>query len=674
MTKLITLRSQLSSLRRARAVARSLTAYAATGIAIVWALAAVLVLDVMFELEVPQRAVVLLLAVAAVVWAALRYTRPFLGEVETDEDMALMVERQQEIDSDLVAALQFESPNAATWGSLQLENAVIDYVANVGSGLNVFEGFNREQMVRRATIFGVSAAVLALAALIFPGYAQAFLNRLMLGGMHYPSATKIDRILVNHVPVLVREDHGSSPIDVKCAESRPIQFLIQCAGELPDEGRAELVSTGSTQAKTTVQLHKLSPDERLDLLKKGESRIREALQEKDFEVSPLWKSETVAVIQFDAPQAATELAAADSREQLTAIGDLVAAQIAAWPADQETTAIYSGELPRLIDAIEYKLFLGDAWTDSASIAMTPLPTVEPRFVPQPPEYAGSSNAVEETSQRQLSVLEGSSVKVAVECTNKKSLSAAWLVLKHKDGSRRYDLLKEDKEGFRWAMPSDKKSPFDNVVEELRYEVQVQDVDLLGLETPIRGVIRIKPDRPPTGSAEIVHRVVLPTAQPIVQYRATDDFGVAQVNLIAQVERPTPESEGPMSSESSTGSSSTAQTPSATESTAAERRVFPLLNGKPVLSGSLPLQSTYAVGLSQLNVSKGDRVKLTLEVVDYRGNSPDGKPRGETYLSDPLILEISDESGVLAAISEADERSEQRLTDIIKRQLGIGESP
>jgi hypothetical protein len=27
--------------------------------------------------------------------------------------------------------------------------------------------------------------------------------------------------------------------------------------------------------------------------------------------------------------------------------------------------------------------------------------------------------------------------------------------------------------------------------------------------------------------------------------------------------------------------------------------------------------------------------------------------------------------VLAAISEADERSEQRLTDIIKQQLGIG---
>ena len=67
--------------------------------------------------------------------------------------------------------------------------------------------------------------------------------------------------------------------------------------------------------------------------------------------------------------------------------------------------------------------------------------------------------------------------------------------------------------------------------------------------------------------------------------------------------------------------------------------------------------------------KGDRLKLTLEAVDYRGDAP-----GESYLSDPLVLEISDEAGVLAAISEADQRSEQRLTDIIKEQLGIGESP
>ena len=43
-------------------------------------------------------------------------------------------------------------------------------------------------------------------------------------------------------------------------------------------------------------------------------------------------------------------------------------------------------------------------------------------------------------------------------------------------------------------------------------------------------------------------------------------------------------------------------------------------------------------------------------------------------SESIYLEISDESGVLNAISEPDERSEQRLDDLIRRQLGIGDEP
>ena len=99
----------------------------------------------------------------------------------------------------------------------------------------------------------------------------------------------------------------------------------------------------------------------------------------------------------------------------------------------------------------------------------------------------------------------------------------------------------------------------------------------------------------------------------------------------------------------------------------------LPKGKTLTSAKLPTSGEYKLELGKLNLSsklaKGDRIKVVLEVVDYRGDQP-----GVSYYSDPLVLEISDESGVLAAISEADERSEQRLTDIIKRQLGIGESP
>ena len=82
-------------------------------------------------------------------------------------------------------------------------------------------------------------------------------------------------------------------------------------------------------------------------------------------------------------------------------------------------------------------------------------------------------------------------------------------------------------------------------------------------------------------------------------------------------------------------------------------------------------------LAGLKLAKGDRVKLTLEATDYRGENEQGEPAGRmpvgtVQASEPLVLEISDESGVLAAITEADPRSEEQLNEIIKRQLGIGD--
>ena len=84
---------------------------------------------------------------------------------------------------------------------------------------------------------------------------------------------------------------------------------------------------------------------------------------------------------------------------------------------------------------------------------------------------------------------------------------------------------------------------------------------------------------------------------------------------------------------------------------------------------LPLAGSHALDLSAWQLEKTDRLKVQLFLLDYRGELP-----GADFVSDPLYLEISDESGVLGAILEADERSEERLTEIIKRQLGIGESP
>jgi len=268
------------------------------------------------------------------------------------------------------------------------------------------------------------------------------------------------------------------------------------------------------------------------------------------------------------------------------------------------------------------------------------------------------------------LLQGSALDFVITCTNGKALQSAWVNLRRRDQTERFDLSRVGSTGSQWALVDQNgNTPLTNIRDEFRYEVQVVDTDGLSLEAPIRGAVRIKTDRPPTASADVVHKVVLPTAEPVIHYRATDDYGLASLKLIAEVER---HSDQPVAASSPEESAQSGTTAAAT--TSLERQEIPVHTGAPIRSDRLPLDASFTLSLSPLKLTKGDRLRITLEVYDYRGENDAGQPTGEKYQSDPLVLEISDESGVLAAISEADERSEQRLTDIIKRQLGIGESP
>ena len=609
-SRLATLRSQLASLRRARSGVRAATAWSAVGIAAILALASVFVLDLVFELPVPQRLVVLLLAAVGVGWAFWRFTRPHLGTRETDLDMALLVERQQEIDSDLVAALQFEGPEAATWGSPQLESAVIEYVASVGRGINVFEGFSRRQMVRRGGFLAISLLAVVIAAIAAPAYVSAFANRMLLGSRHYPTATVIDEIAVNGKPVLsssgrLAGQSGMQPLSLKAAQARPVVFRVQGSGEPAEKGVVYLRSLGASRLRTSFELTR-----------------------------------------------------------------------------QEGGNVYTGELPRLLEPLSYKVFLGDAWTDPARIEMVPLPIVETQLTPEFPRYAQTGKDSFDPTGRQVAVLEGTSIKLALESKNKKRLTSVWMTVHSEGKDKRYDLTTNDAEGFKWSL-ADKDSPLENIRQELRYEIQVIDEDELSLEAPLRGTIRIRPDRPPSGLADVVHKVVLPTAQPLIEYRAMDDYGIAGLTLVVEVERqttgPLASSEQPMALAGGGSAVAPAESTPADMTPAAEvpveRHRFDVLRqSRPLTGDGLPVLGKFPLSLSPLKLVKGDRIKIVLEVTDYRGENDAGQPVGSLFQSEPLVLEISDESGVLAAISEADQRSEERLTDIIKRQLGIGESP
>jgi hypothetical protein len=727
MTQLKILRRQLAVLRRRRSGVRNLTAYSALLSALTWAFVGVFVVDIFFfeafkvALDVPQRIILIVLGATATFAAFYFLTRPLIGVRETTEDMALLVERKQKIDSDLIAAMQFESPDAAAWGSRQLEVAVIDYVAKAGRGLNVFEGFSIDQMVRRALVLLISAGVVIGLHIAMPDHMAVFRHRLAMSAEHYPTDTVIERVVLNHQTVFVRDDYEALPESSIAPQGQPLTFTIQCRGDLPEIGKATFVSSsGGPAHKFEVDLVRLSNEERLARLRNAESLIKKAISDSGVDLKGPWQQQLAGLVGFDAPQVMESLKeASKDRSKLKDAGDKLGSIIAAWTNDTDDSALYTGTLDRFVDPLTYTIHLGDAWTDSADVEMIPLPIVEPRLQVTAPEYArGVIDQHPDPTARQISVLEGSEINIAIECANEKRLAEAWITVTSGETSTRLPLVKQDTSGQQWSLDA-ANTPFENIEGDVRFEIQVEDEDGLHLESPIRGYIRIRPDRPPAGTIHWVHKLATPVARLSLDYNITDDFGIDRLVLHTQVERiedETPEEstseKEPEAVDDGRRSSPVAlaqpaerlgtgrliehegRTIKVTEVTldaASDDEdgggcvVSGTVNGgavriqlrkrqlvrvqRPVIKSALPLEGQCEVDLSQLGLQKGDRLKVELEIVDYRGDKP-----GKSTRSDSLVLEITDESGVLAAVSEADERSEKQLTDIIKRQLGIGETP
>src|SRR5690349_10837613 len=129
-TRLAPLRSNLASLALKRQGIRWGTGWCGLLLAVLLTLGALFLIDYAFNLTILQRVVVLIVALGAIGWSVRRFLLPHLGQLESPQDMALFVERQQQIDSDLIAALQFEDKSSVSWGSTELQSAVVDYVSD----------------------------------------------------------------------------------------------------------------------------------------------------------------------------------------------------------------------------------------------------------------------------------------------------------------------------------------------------------------------------------------------------------------------------------------------------------------------------------------------------------------------------------------------------------------
>jgi hypothetical protein len=581
-SKIAPLHSHLAALRRQRWGLRLARGGMALGALLLAALIVNFLLDWLFAFSRPQRGVFLAVIGGLVLWGLRRFVWPAILAHETDIDLALLVERQQGIDSDLVAALQFESPQARAWGSVELEEAVVDYVAEFGNTLKVKRGLAGTDVRRAALALGATAGAVCLVGGLFPDHAAVFLNRLLLGSAHYPTKTIIQRIVVNGTDTDLTQPTARPP---RIPLGSPVRFEVEARGVLPDTGTIRVVvKTGG--AATTLTLARTQP--------------------------PLQGN-------------------VEPREGGDTLGDAIGAKSRANGGSE----IYSAELARLTDEISYQIFLGDAWTEPAPVLVIPPPVVSLELDHTPPRYAVRQAAsATGTSSRQISVIEGSQVSLTVRCGNK-SLAKVELVT----DDARFSLEPQDAERQIWKLPT-AGTPLARVTGPIPFEVEAVDEDGLSPDQPLRGHIRIEADRPPRIAAAVVTEKVLPAAQPGIAWGAADDYGLAEIRLHRQITRQTGEID---------------QAIDVVQNVVAKDQPQTSLRGR------------YVLNLAPLSLSKGDQVRVTLEAVDYRGDQS-----GMTAQSEPVVFQVTDESGILAGLIEADEKSARQLDEIIQRQLGIGE--
>ncbi len=718
MSKLRSLRSRLGSLRRTRWFIRWASALAATALAVVVAGLAVFALDYLFELFVVQRVIVMAVAAVGVLAAAVVFIRPALATRESEIDIALQVERQHSINSDLVASLQFEAAQPGAWGSSQLAGAVIDSVAARGDSLDVFQGLSWQKMLTRLALFALAAVIAGGLILAYPAHASIFWQRLGLASTHYPSATKIDRIYIGSQLVLNRPDNGAAPQDIRQPQNRPLAFYMVCSGEVyngetPVTAYSRVSTSANEDESASTRRFDLTPvslADRQTMLKNAATELQKAIDAGASDLTTSQTLELATLTAADAPSVAASMVGDKSEASLTTWKSQIDEVLASWPGEAEQQVVYRGEVGRLLQPVSYRLYAGDAWTDPASVSIIPLPVVDPVLTPVLPAYArrGKERAAE-PSARQISVLEGSEVKLEV-ASRTKELKAAWLRLETLDGSERFDLQPvAGSKNLRWKLPED-TSPLKDIQHDTRFVIQVTDTDGLHLEDALQGYIRIRDDRRPAGSINVVHRVLLPGAEPVLEYNVNDDYGIGRVRLNVQVHRQNPVSTADKASSPAAyscdvdpvgiepvGVEATAAADTASEGAAdatatptkenpedasappgaVKRRgcmitvIAPAEDGATaaVQPADLPRQGQFKLSLASYKLSKGDQVHVSLEVTDYRGAG-----KGESFETAPLILDISDRNGVLAAVLEADEKSEKELSSIIQQLLGIGDSP
>ena len=598
--RLSVLRSRIAEVGRSRRLMRRLSVASRIALAVVIAAVALFLGDWFFAPGRLARLLMLGVAAAGIARVCWRLRRRGGVVRESEADVALLIEKQEGIDSDLVAALEFARGGVAA-GSADLRDAVVEYVADYGRSWQMPRQPVDAKLRRRLSWLAVAVGIVGAAVAMRPDFAAVFAKRMLLGVAHYPTRTRIESLVIAGQGV---DPTPGAAATAACPLGRPIAFEVGIGGERPRIVRMRLQSV-ATGAATEIEL------------------ANDA-----------------------APQAADGQAAGGP------------------PGERPpATTTYAARVPRLAETVDMQVFAGDAWTEPVRVRAIPPPLVDLAISSTAPVYAGGRVERAPEGARQMTVPEGARVEFGLRCTNKK-LESATLVI---DGAE-HPLRPRNAEGMVAAAAAEWElagsvAALTRLERTVAYEVRVVDEDGLGADMPLVGSIRVKPDGPPRVTAQVQTRLVLPAASPRVAWRVADDHAIARVEVLVE---PVPAGESNPAVEPGTGAPA-AQSAGPVTIPIQLPTIGAAASGTGwVGSDRLPLEGTAAVKLGGFGLKVGDQVRVVVRAVDYRGDAA-----GREAVCDPILLQVTDERGVVAAITASDEQSIEQLDAIIDRELSVG---
>jgi hypothetical protein len=303
---------------------------------------------------------------------------------------------------------------------------------------------------------------------------------------------------------------------------------------------------------------------------------------------------------------------------------------------KEDPSLYKGTLNRVLDDLDYVIYLGDAESEPRRLELIPLPLAELTMEVIAPTYASTKAPPQPKNPRQALVLEGSRVKLTV--TADKELASTTITFE-KDKQE----IPLERRGKKFVLDS-KTGPLSSVTETVRFEIQIKDTDGLSPENPIKGVIHVSVDLPPRVALAAYSQFVVPKAAPQVMFKAVDDYALDRLVLHRTIVRAEGKEEIPL-----------------------EPITFKVEDHKALFAGSYRLHlGELKIDGKPANLQKGEQVVLAVEAVDFRG-SMEGKSRR----SEKWAFEVTDRAGVLGAMDRLDEQMDKKLNEILRAQLEAG---